>query len=101
MKTLTLALLFVTLAAVAIASPNSDPACRGAAQMFVKHYNENAGDRYVKELDQVTGCWFVGDDMHLSLIMKTGNGYYKSCLNVIFSTSDRVATGIKSKGTCQ
>lgn len=99
MKTLVVALVLVTLATVVIAKP--DPACYDAAEIFVKDYNQNAGDVHVKELDSVTGCWMVGEDMHLSLIMKTGNGYYKSCLNVIFSTVDKIPAEIKSKGTCQ
>lgn len=99
MKTLLFALVLVTLAALASAKPEAT--CIEAAEMFVRDYNENAGDKHLKELDQVTGCWYVGSDMHVSLIMKTGNGYYKSCLNVIFSTVDRVANEIKSKGTCQ
>lgn len=84
--------------AVGLVAAVSKEECNEAAQVFVQEYNENAGDRYVKELDKVTGCWPVADDVHLSLIMKTGHGYYKACLNVVVG---KTPMKVLSYGTCK
>ena len=97
MNKLFLVALFAVAATVVLAV---DPKCNKAADLFVKDYNEKAGDHYVKELDKVTGCWTVGDDLHLSLIMKTGEGYYKSCLNVIVRSAE-TPSEVVSYGTCR
>lgn len=89
------------LVAIAIAAPSTKEACKNGAELFVKEYNSRGGDKYVKELQQVVGCWFVADDMHLTLVMKTGSGYWKACSNVILATVDKEATTVKSTGTCR
>ena len=86
----------ITLALVLTVSAKTD--CDEAAARFVEDYNAESGDRYVKELDKVTGCWTVADDLHMSLIMKTGHGYYKACLNVVAKKSN---LEIVSWGTCK
>lgn len=88
----------VLLVIVSLAAAVSKEECNEAAQVFVQDYNENAGDRYVKELDRVTGCWEVSSDVHMSLIMKTGHGYFKACLNVVV---DKATHKILSYGTCR
>lgn len=101
MKTALIIATALAIVAVSFAAPSTKEVCKRGAELFVKQYNERGGDKYVKELDQVLGCWFVADDMHLSIVMKTGKGYWKACSNVIYSTVDREATEIKSTGTCR
>lgn len=97
MSALKIVLLTVLLVACASAASLSNKDCNEAGQAFVEDYNAKAGDKYVKELDKVTGCWTVASDLHMSLIMKTGNGYYKACLNVIVQ---KEPIKILSYGTC-
>ena len=91
------ALLVVLVVGLANADDITKQECNTAAQAFVQDYNAKAGDAHVKELDKVTGCWSVAGDIHLSLIMKTGNGYYKACLNVVVKKTLSIA----SYGTCR
>jgi hypothetical protein len=93
--------ILVLLVAVSIVAASvSKEECDKAGQAFVEDYNLNAGDKYVKELDKVTGCWEFGSasDMKLQLIMKTGNGYYKACHDVIVT---RPLMAVQSYGTCR
>ena len=94
----TVALAVLLVVSVATATLPTKQECEDAAVAFVQDYNENAGDKHVKELDRVTGCWSVSGDLHLSLIMKTGSGYYKACLNVV---AEKQSSKILSYGTCR
>jgi hypothetical protein len=94
-------IVFVAVLAFAATVLASDEKCKKASEIFVDYYNHNVEDAHnPRELHQTTGCWTVGDDLHLSLIMKTGNGYYKSCLNVIVESADN-PTRVTSFGTCR
>lgn len=98
MSAIKIAILTVLLVACVSAASLSKDDCTAAATSFVEAYNKNAGDKYVKELDKVTGCWSVAEDLHMSLIMKTGNGYYKACLNVVVG---KESLSVHSYGTCR
>ena len=92
-------LFVIVLLFAATVSAFVDEKCIKAAQFFVDEYNKSGKDSQVKELKETSGCWTVGDDLHLNLIMQTGQEH-KTCLNVILKPAQD-PTEVASFGTCR